>query len=265
MTLQRSLEISTGRRLAYSRQGRGPVLILLHPIGMDQTWWSEYASHWQSSYDVIAVDLRGHGNSSLIERPVSLSDHASDVAELIAHEDVSSAHIIGVSMGGMVAQQLAIEAPLKVASLILCATAGGFSDAARIRISERGDVNRAGLMSDVVNETVSRWFRADSPRPDLVKRCRARLLADDWYSWSANWSAIARLDTLAALRAVRVPALVVAGEADASIASAASKMIADAIPSAEFISVPDAAHFGAFDMRESFAPLFDRFLSGTQH
>ena len=263
MSLQRLCEVSSGKRIAYSRQGHGPVLVLLHPIGVDRTWWCDYMREWQSSYDVITVDLRGHGESSPIDAPISLSDHASDVAFVLGREGVASAHVIGVSMGGMVAQRMAIEVPYRVASLTLCATAGGFPDAIRPRILARGDVNRAGSMSEVVDDTIARWFRADSPRPDLVERCRARLLADDWYSWSANWAAISQLDNLAALHAVAVPTLVVAGEADASIAPASSKLIADAIPAAKFVSVPCAAHFGAFDMRESFAPIFDEFLSGA--
>ena len=114
---------------------------------------------------------------------------------------------------------------------------------------------------DTARDTLTRWFLPDSPRPDLVERCRARLLADDWYSWSANWKAISQLDTLGELGAVKAPALVVAGDADASIPPAVSKRIADALPSAKFISIPGAAHFGAFDMQNVFAPLFSDFLS----
>jgi 3-oxoadipate enol-lactonase len=193
--------------------------------------------------------------------PATLSDHAADVAAVLRKEGITAAHIIGVSMGGMVAQRLAIESPVHVASLILCGTAGGFPDEVRPRILARGDLNRAGDMAEVTADTLTRWFQPDSPRPDLVERCRARLLADDWYSWSANWKAISQLDTLGELGAVKAPALVVAGDADASIPPAVSKRIADALPSAKFISIPGAAHFGAFDMQNVFAPLFSDFLS----
>jgi 3-oxoadipate enol-lactonase len=253
-------EVASGR-IAYSRQGNGPCLVLLHPIGVDRSWWGEYVHEWQQAYDVIEVDFRGHGDSSSLLAPITLSEHAADVVAVLRQERVSSAHIIGVSMGGMVAQRIAIEVPGIAASLILCATAGGFPDAARPRILARGDLNRTGSMSEVVDDTVARWFRADSPRPDLVKRCRARLLADDWYSWSANWAAISQLDNLTDLARVTAPALVVAGDMDAGIPPAASKLIADAIPGATFVSIPSASHFGAFEMRESFVPVFDKFLS----
>lgn len=237
--------------------------MLLHPIGVDRGWWDEYAREWQSSYDVIAIDMRGHGDSSPVRGPISLSEHAADVVAVLEHEQVGAAHLIGVSLGGMVAQRVAIQSPAAAASLVLCATAGGFPDAVRPRILARGDMNRAGSMSEVVDETISRWFKADSARPDLVERCRRRLLADDWFSWSANWQAISRLDNLAELAKVAAPALVVAGDADASIPPAMSKLIADAIAGATFISVPGATHFGAFEMRELFAPVFNEFLSAV--
>jgi 3-oxoadipate enol-lactonase len=253
-------EVPTGR-IAYSRQGSGRPVVLLHPIGVDRGWWDEYVQDWQQTCEIIAIDLRGHGESSLLSSPVTLSDHAADVGSVLQKEGFAAAHIIGVSMGGMVAQRLAIESPDRVASLILCATAGGFPDEVRPRILARGDLNRAGDMAEVTGDTLTRWFQPDTPRPDLVERCRARLLADDWYSWSANWQAISQLDTLGELGAVTVPALVVAGDADASIPPAVSHRIADALPSGRFISIPGAAHFGAFDMRNVFAPLFSDFLS----
>jgi 3-oxoadipate enol-lactonase len=133
----------------------------------------------------------------------------------------------------------------------------------RPRILERGDMGRIGSMSDVADETIKRWFDTDTPRPDLVERCRARLMSDDWYSWSANWKAISELDNLAELADVRAPALVVAGERDLSIPVAASASLADSLAHSRMVSVPGAAHFGAFDRIGEFKPIFDDFLSGV--
>ncbi len=262
-------EVESGR-IAYSRipaeaGGTRPVVVLLHPIGVDRGWWDEYIQDWQHHFEIVTIDLRGHGESSLVTTPVSLADHARDIAAVLEHAGVTAASLVGVSMGGMVAQRVAIQAPTRVASLILCATAGGFPDDVRPRILARGDMNRAGQMSEVVEDTIARWFLPDTSRPDLVERCRARLLADDWYSWSANWQAISQLDNLAELGAVTQPALVIAGDADASIPPAVSQRIADALPLGRFISIPGAAHFGAFDMRDVFAPVFTDFLSSLAH
>jgi len=253
-------EIPAGR-IAYSRCGTGRPLVVLHPIGVDRSWWDEYVDSWASSYDVIAIDMRGHGESSTLKSGITLADHAADVAAVLHKERVAGAALIGVSMGGMVAQRVAIQFPELVGAMILCATAGGFPDDVRPRIRGRGDTSRQGAMPEVIDETIARWFATDTPRLDLVAKCRARLAADDWYSWSANWEAISRLDNLAELRAVPQPALVVAGDADASIPPAVSQKIADALPAGRFVTIPGAAHFGAFDMRETIAPVFDAFLT----
>jgi 3-oxoadipate enol-lactonase len=252
-------EIPAGR-IAYSRRGTGRPLALLHPIGVDRSWWDEYLESWTSSYDVLAIDLRGHGDSSAVTSALTLADHADDVAAVLHKEGVTGAALIGVSMGGMVAQRVAIQFPELAGAMVLCATAGGFPDEVRPRIRARGDMNRAGAMSDVIDETIARWFAVNTPRPDLVEKCRARLAADDWFSWSANWEAISRLDNLAELRDVSVPALVMAGDADLSIPPVVSQKIADALPAGRFVTIPGAAHFGAFDMREAFTPVIDSFL-----
>jgi 3-oxoadipate enol-lactonase len=181
-------------RIAYSRRGTGRPLVLLHPIGVDRSWWDEYVEHWAASYDVVAIDIRGHGGSSLVTAPITLADHATDVAAVLRHERLTGATLIGVSMGGMIAQRVAIQFPELVGALILCGTAGGFPDEVRPRILVRGDMSRRGSMSEVIDDTITRWFAADTPRPDLVQKCRERLAADDWYSWSANWQAISLLE-----------------------------------------------------------------------
>lgn len=256
------LEIPAGR-IAYSRRGMGRPLVLLHPIGVDRSWWDEYVGHWSASYDVVAIDIRGHGDSSAVTAPITLADHATDVAAVLRRESLTGATLIGVSMGGMIAQRVAIQFPELVGALILCGTAGGFPDEVRPRIRARGDLKRQGSMAEVIDETIARWFAADTPRPDLLQKCRTRLAADDWYSWSANWQAISLLDNLGELADVPVPALVVAGDADASIAPAISQKIADALPNSRFVVIPGAAHFGAFEMRDVFATVFDDFLSAV--
>lgn len=248
-------------RIAYSRAGSGPLLVLLHPIGIDRRWWDDYVAAWQADFDVIAMDFRGHGESSPVTAPISLSDHASDVAALLREVQAPPAHLIGVSMGGMVAQQVAINHPELTASLILCATAGTFPDDVRPRIRTRGDTARAGAMTEVVDGTLERWFLPDSPQPDMVARCRKELLAEDWYGWSANWEAISALETLAGLAHVNVPALVVAAQSDASIPPALVERIALALPGARFVRVPDTSHFGVFETPTVFEPLFRSFLA----
>ncbi len=252
-------DIPSGR-IAYTKRGDGPKLVLLHPIGIDRTWWDPYVLVWQKNYQVLTIDLRGHGDSSRVREPITLSAHATDVAGVLDQEGIEAATIIGVSMGGMVAQRLAIEAPNKVKAMILCATAGSFPDHIRESIRSRGNVSRDGEMSEVVEESLARWFLPDSPRPDLLERCRADLLKGDWFSWSANWEAIAAMDNLEKLQTTQAPALVITGGADIAAPPAISRQLANAIPKAKLVIVPAASHFGAFETPSAFLPAFDTFL-----
>jgi 3-oxoadipate enol-lactonase len=113
-------------------------------------------------------------------------------------------------------------------------------------------------MADVIESTLARWFVADSP-PDLVQRCRARLASNDWHSWSANWEAISELDNLRLLSELSVPALVLAGDQDASIPVAVSRQLAAALR-ADLVVMENSGHFGAFDTPHRFTPVIDQFL-----
>ena len=251
--------------IAFSSVGDGPLLVLLHPIGMDRSWWDTYARAWAPRFSVISVDMLGHGDSDRLQGSVhSLADHAADVLEIIRRENAGPAIIAGVSMGGMVAQYAAIQSPSEVAGLILCATAGAFSDGVRAAVRTRGDMTRDGDMQSVVEATIERWFSRQAD-VDLVDRCRARLLADDWYSWSANWAAISEVDTLAPMSELSLPTLVVAGDADASIPVAVSQKIADAVPGSGFVVMPGASHFGAFESPNEFLTAFNQFLAPLAH
>lgn len=244
--------------IAYDVDGEGPAVVLLHPIGVDRTWWAPYVSHLSVRHRVIAIDLPGHGESAKLRRPVSLAEHAACVLDIVESEGDGPAVVLGVSMGGMVAQGVAIANPHRVRGLVLCATAGSFPQAARAPIRTRGDTSRDGSMLEVIEPTLARWFSSGSDLA-IVERCRKRLASDDWYSWSANWEAISELDNLEALARVNVPALVIAGQDDASIPPPVSRQLAEALHGG-LVEVPGATHFGAFETPGRFLPLIDAFL-----
>ena len=130
--------------VAYSDEGDGAPVVLLHPIGMDRSLWAPYIQHLSSRHRVISIDMVGHGESGPVERPISLSEHARYVLDIARSRDATPAVFVGVSMGGMVAQSVAILEPRQVRGLVLCATAGGFPEAARTAIRARGDTSRQG-------------------------------------------------------------------------------------------------------------------------
>jgi 3-oxoadipate enol-lactonase len=236
-------------------------LVLLHPVGLDATYWEPYAKRFAPLRHVVPLDLPGHGTSPVLEGPVTLGGMADRIAGAVA--DLGGpADVAGVSMGGMVAQYLAAAHPRLVTSLILCSTSGGFPEAARPGVAARGDAALADGMSAVVGTTLERWFSPGGRDAEIGRRTADTLRAVDPAVWAACWQAISELDTLAALRTVDVPALVVTGDADTSTTPAMAEAIASALPHARLEIVPGAWHLGAFEEPEEFAPLMERFLTG---
>jgi 3-oxoadipate enol-lactonase len=246
-------------RIAYRARGAGRPVLLLHPVGLDGAWWSTYVECLAERYHVIAVDMPGHGRSSSIHAPITLGEIARGVAAVLQAETDRPAHVIGVSMGGMVAQHLALQWPQGVASLVLCATTGTFADDLRPLLRERGTAAREG-MGAVVGATLERWFSPRGRTAPIGRRCAQTLAANDPASWAASWAAISELETLERLGDLRIPALVITGEADITTPPAASAALAAALPDARLEIVPDAWHMGVFEEPQSFLNAFTRFL-----
>ncbi|MFC9897739.1 alpha/beta fold hydrolase [Nocardia sp. NPDC127579] len=247
------------RQLGYRTSGTGEPLLLLHPIGLDGSWWSTYIELFSERFRVIAVDLPGHGASSPVRGPITLDGMARDVAAVLEAEKAGPAHVVGVSMGGMVAQHLALRQPRKVASMILCATAGSFADDVRPLLRERGMAARAG-MAAVIEPTLERWFPPRARAAAVGQDCARTLAAADPGSWAACWAAIAELATLDRLGALDIPALVITGSADITTAPTAAEALARALPDARLVIVPGAWHMGVFEDPKRFVAAFADFL-----
>jgi 3-oxoadipate enol-lactonase len=261
-TVRKSLQLGpSGRRrqIGYRTSGTGEPLLLLHPIGLDSSWWSTYIELFAERFRVIAVDLPGHGTSSPLRAPITLDDMAHDVAAVLRAEKAGPAHVIGVSMGGMVAQYLALRQPRKVASLILCATAGDFADDVRPLLRERGVVARTG-MAAVIEPTLERWFPPRARDAAIGRSCARTLAAGDPESWEACWAAISELATVDRLGALDIPVLVITGSADVTTPPTAAEALARALPDARLIIVPGAWHMGVFEDPKRFVAAFADFL-----
>ena len=114
---------SVGRyQLRYLDIGSGPAVVLIHGLAGDHTAWREQVALLKERHRVVAFDNRGAGASTQVDEPVSTRDLANDTLALMTHLGIERAHVVGRSMGGAVAQHMALEAPDRVASLVLCAS-----------------------------------------------------------------------------------------------------------------------------------------------
>lgn len=251
---------ANGLQLNYQIDGQGPAVMLLHPVGLDLTWWEAQVEALRSEFQVLRMDFRGHGKSAIAPPPYTLAEFAADAHALLGALRIGSAHVIGLSLGGMVAQVLALEYPTEVRSLILSNTLCTLPAEARQAMRARGEAAERGGMAAVVQPTIERWFTHEFLESPLVARCRRHLLAQDVNAWASTWRAIADLDTLPRLGEIHVPTLVTTGDADVSTPVAAAQSIANHITGAVLKVIPSAPHMAPYESPELFNPLVLEFL-----
>ncbi len=250
---------TNGVRLHYAVEGEGAEVLLLHPVGLDLTAWDALAGVLSNDFRVLRVDLRGHGQSAALP-PSNLADFVTDVHLLLGTLRCTPVDVIGLSLGGMVAQLLAIEYPDDVRSLVLAATASTFSPAMREMLIDRGMTAEREGMQAVVQPTLERWFTPGFLHSEVVARCRQRLLTDDVACWTATWRAMAALETLPRLNEIHVPTFVVTGDADASTPPSAAQTIVDSIGGARLSILAGAPHLAPYERPDLFTPLVLSFL-----
>ena len=206
----------------------------LHAVGLDGTLWRGVARAGART-----PDLPGHGRAPALAGDVTMAALVEHVAGLIEESGGGPADLIGISLGSMVSQEVAVHRPDLVRSLVLAC--GGMRTDPAVSRQRAADTRSAG-MSGTLDVTLRRWFtEAALTDPDHpgVARARARLLADDPAVIADYWAAMAGHDLSGgALGAVTVPTTCIGATSDASVPVAAMRAVADAIPGARMVEIP---------------------------
>ncbi len=260
------IELPAGPSVNLVRTGPkgGPPLVFLHAVGLDLTWWGAQFDEFGRDHDVVAFDMPNHGLSGRLERPPSFEALADVLAGVLAHVDAGPAHLVGISVGGMIAQTLALARPDLVCSLSLVATLCTFPDPVRLALRERARLSREAGMAAIVPLSQERWFPPSfrTARPDILDRAAKDLLRQDPQFHAAMWEMIAGLDLQARLPALRCPTLVVVGGEDSNAPLAAGRQIARLVPGAILHEVPGTGHFPPLEAPKAFNGLLRSFLAG---
>jgi 3-oxoadipate enol-lactonase len=243
--------------LNHSVTGQGPPLLLLNSLGSDMSMWDGQIAALSERFTVIRCDTRGHGGSPVPPGPYSLDDLGADVLSLLDSLEVGSAHVAGVSLGGVQAMWLAAYAPSRVRRLALICTAPRFAPAS-------GWVDRAALVRSsgtaaVADAVVGRWFTSEAP-PYLVAAARAMIAATPAEGYAGCCGVLERADVRPLLGSISARTLVVSGAADPASPPEDGREIATAIPGARFEIVPDAAHLACLERPDAVSGLMLRFL-----
>ncbi len=236
--------IANGIAQEYLRLGNGPPLVLIHALGLDRRLWVKQVEDLSASCTVIAYDVRGHGESDVPAGPYTISDMADDLAGLLDSLGIESAHLAGLSMGGMVAQEFALSYPNRVRSLVLADTTSEYNQEARRLFAERARIAEERGLLPLVEATLDRWFTPEfrQSRPEEVERIRYILEQTDQYGYAAACRAIGRVDFTERLVAIQAPTLVLVGSEDPSTPPEMALKIHEYIPGSQYLVVNGASH-----------------------
>jgi pimeloyl-ACP methyl ester carboxylesterase len=235
-----------GVRIYWEETGRGDPLLLIMGLGATHEWWGRVTPAVAPHFRTIVFDNRGVGKSDVPPGPYSIPGMADDAAAVLDAAGVDSAHVFGASMGGMIAQELALRHPARVRSLILgCTACGGReSTPARREVLDALGARAVKTREEALQLMVPYIFDASTPRDlvedDLALRLRTHVPNEGYFaqlqairSWSG---AHARLSTLT------VPTLVIHGETDELVPAENGRVIARAIPKASLVMLSHASH-----------------------
>jgi 3-oxoadipate enol-lactonase len=237
-----------------SGQINGPVVVLSNSLGSTHRMWNAQMVALERRFRVVRYDTRGHGVSPVPEGPYSIDDLADDVVALLDRLGVDSAHLIGLSLGGMTVLRLAARNPERVRRLAVLCSAAQLPPATAW--TDRAALVRAEGAAAIAAPVVQRWFTSAylEEHPDERTEWERMVGATSAEGYASCCEAIANLDLREGLSAVAAPSLVVAGADDPATPPAKLEEITAGIPNARLLVVPRAAHLANAERPDVITP-----------
>jgi 3-oxoadipate enol-lactonase len=242
-----------GARICWEEHGQGSPILLVMGLGWTSAMWYRTQPILAARFRTVLLDNRGVGRSDVPPGPYPIALMASDAAAVLDAAGIQTAHIFGVSMGGMIAQEFALQYRERVHSLILACTAPGGPHAVQAEPAVLQSLFRQGLSPDEFAEVINPYiYDSSTPREPIEEDM---VLRKKWHPTEAGylgqlqgilaWEAYSRLPKIAA------PTLVIHGENDRLIPPANSHLIAKRIPGAKLVLIPKAGHVLSTDQPDA--------------
>jgi 3-oxoadipate enol-lactonase len=240
-----------------------PVVTLSHSLAADLAMWDPQMKALTAKYRVLRYDTRGHGNTDAPAGAYTLDQLAEDARALLGALGIARTHWIGLSMGGMIGQTLALASPGLFLSLALCDTSSRIPAEARPLWQERIKTAQSQGMDPLVEPTIGRWFTAPfvGARTDVVDPVRTRIRTTSPTGYAGCCAAIAQLDLTDRISAIKTPTLIVVGEEDQGTPVAASRAIQAQIAGSQLEIIKSASHLSNLEQPEEFTRIITAFLS----
>jgi 3-oxoadipate enol-lactonase len=236
-----------------------PALAFVNSLGTDSRIWDAVTERLGARYRILCYDKRGHGLSDAPPGDYSLDDHLDDLTGLLDHVGFESIGLVGVSIGGLIGQGLALRAPQRLNGLVLCNTAPKVGDAAMW--NARIDTVLARGTTAIADAVMERWFSETfrRERADELAGWRNLFVRTDAAGYAATCATLRDTDLTAAIAGIDLPTLVVAGSEDQSTPVALVRDCASRIAGARF-EILNSGHIPSIEQPEALATLIDAFF-----
>jgi pimeloyl-ACP methyl ester carboxylesterase len=242
--------------------GRGQPVLFLHGLGACGEDWLLQTPVFAQHFRMLAPDFRGHGHSDDSRGRITVARLAQDMAALLAALDIPSTHIVGWSLGGLVAQQLALDFPAVVQRLVLVNT---FAHLWPTNLRETFVLGRRVVTSLLLPiETTARVVAFDLfPKPDqsfLRERVMSRVGGNNQHEYRKYIRAVRSFDLRRQLSRIHAPTLVITGENDNVVPRGSQLQLVRSIPHAEWKLIQDSGHATPIDQPDEFNRVVMEFL-----
>jgi 3-oxoadipate enol-lactonase len=240
--------------VALSGNTSGSVVLMSHSLATSLDLWLPQLAALEPQFRVLRYDTRGHGGSDAPQGAYTLAQLADDAVAVMDALDIEAAHWVGISMGGMIGQAVALKYAARLRSLVLCDTAAVVPQEAQTVWQQRIEKARGKGMAALADETLERWFTPPylATAPPGVHRIRDMILSTPVSGFIGCSEAIRRLDFLDRLGDIRLPTLIMVGEQDPGTPVANSEVIHSRIKGSRLQIIPSAAHLCNVEQAEAF-------------
>jgi 3-oxoadipate enol-lactonase len=244
------------------RSGRGPAVVMLHCLGVDHKLWDTAVGALESSFSILRYDLPGHHESPVPDAAYSIEDVSRQLSDVLDAEGIERASVVGISMGGLVAQHFAATNPERTDKVVLCDTTPRYSEASRANWARRAATARAQGVASMTDSLLDVWFTsgfvaADPPAVRYVRDCFARVSGE---GYAKACEALAEADLRMLLPDIEAPTLVVCGTEDVPDFLLAAQSFVRVIPNAQLAWLSPARHASPLEQPDQFIEALGTFL-----
>ena len=255
---------NSGVRITWESNGSGDPVLFLHGLGGGLLDWEPQVPAFSSKYRMLRLDVRGHGNSDKPKGKYEVEEFTRDAIAVLKAAGVERTHVVGLSMGGMIALQLAVDAPAMVRSLVLVNTGPEVkaeNAAERLALWQRRFLTRFMSMEKFADILAGRLF-PDPGQEAMRAEFHRRWSANDPAAYRQSYLALLRWSVADRISAIRAPTLVVHAELDYTTFERKERW-AKKIPGARMATIPGGRHAVSMDHAAEFNALVLEFIGAA--